>query len=122
MPTINWINGLGRGGPTVCNGAKLDASWAGHFAAAELVIHCRVRCRVGPGLGGPVAYYRLYFMDGFTGHIEHFREFEAESDEAAVAYAEDALGNRPMELWCQHRKVMHWDGVQPKPPVKDDSS
>ena len=67
-----------------------------------------------------MAYYRLYFMDGFTGHIEHFREFVAESDEAAAAYAEDALGSRPMELWCQHRKVMHWDGIQPKPPVKDD--
>ena len=69
-----------------------------------------------------MAYYRLYFMDGFTGHIEHFREFDAESDEAAVAYAEDALGSRPMELWCQHRNGMHWDGIQPKPPVKDEPS
>ena len=22
-------------------------------------------------------YYRLYFMDRFSGHIDHFREFEA---------------------------------------------
>ena len=70
------------------------------------------------GLGGPVAYYRLYFLDGFTGHIDHFREFHAESDDAAIAYAEDALGSMPMELWCQHRKVMHWDGIRPEPPTK----
>jgi len=33
-------------------------------------------------------YYRLYFMDRFSGHIEHHREFEAEDDEAAIATAE----------------------------------
>jgi hypothetical protein len=65
-----------------------------------------------------VAYYRLYFMDGFTGHIDHFRGFRAESDEAAIAYAEDASGRNPMELWRQHRKVMHWAGRQPAPPSK----
>ena len=26
-------------------------------------------------------YYRLYFMDRYSGHIDHFREFEA-ADEA----------------------------------------
>ena len=65
-----------------------------------------------------MAYYRLYFLDGFTGHIEHFREFQAESDDAAIAYAEDALGRNPMELWCEHRKVMYWAGRQPEPPSK----
>ena len=30
-------------------------------------------------------YYRLYFMDRFSGHIDHFREFEAEDDAAALA-------------------------------------
>ena len=33
-------------------------------------------------------YYRLYFMDRFSGHIDHFREFEAEDDTAAFAMAE----------------------------------
>lgn len=58
-----------------------------------------------------MAYYRLYFLDRFSGHIEHFSDFQAESDDAAVAYAEESLGIRPMELWCQHRKVRHWDGA-----------
>ena len=30
-------------------------------------------------------YYRLYFMDRFSGHIDHFREFEADDDAAALA-------------------------------------
>ena len=38
-------------------------------------------------------YYRLYFMDRFSGHIDHFREFEAEDDSAAIEIAE-RLGER----------------------------
>ena len=33
-----------------------------------------------PGGGGGMPYYRLDFMDRFSGHIDHFREFEAEDD------------------------------------------
>ena len=55
-------------------------------------------------------YYRLYFMDRFSGHIEHVSELEAEGDEAAIAHAQGSLNDRPMELWCEHRKVKHWDG------------
>ncbi|MEA3080311.1 MAG: hypothetical protein QOF05_1719, partial [Sphingomonadales bacterium] len=33
-------------------------------------------------------YYRLYFMHRFSGHIDHYREFEAEDDEAALVIAE----------------------------------
>ena len=33
-------------------------------------------------------YYRLYFFDRFSGHIDHFREFEADGDGAAVNLAE----------------------------------
>ena len=54
-------------------------------------------------------YYRLYFMDRFSGHIEHHREFEAEDDEAAIATAEGWREGRPMELWNLQRKLKHWD-------------
>jgi hypothetical protein len=55
-------------------------------------------------------YYRLYFMHRFSGHIDHYREFEAESDEAAIAVAESwREGGRPMELWNLQRKLRHWD-------------
>ena len=57
-------------------------------------------------------YYRLYFLDRFSGHIEHFREFEAEDDGSALATAEEWHGGQPMELWNRHRKLKHWDAEQ----------
>ena len=53
-------------------------------------------------------YYRLYYMDRFSGHIDHFREFEADDDAAAMAIAERWHDGRPMELWNRHRKLKHW--------------
>ena len=54
-------------------------------------------------------YYRLYFFDRFSGHIDHFREFEAESDEAAVGLAEGWTDGRPMELWNRDRRLKRWE-------------
>lgn len=56
-------------------------------------------------------YYRLYFLDRFGGHIDHFREFEAEDDDAAVDIAEAWREDGPMELWNRERKLKHWDEV-----------
>lgn len=58
-------------------------------------------------------YYRLYFMDGFSGHIDHFREFEAEHDDAALEIAERWREKGPMELWNRERKLKHWDDPVP---------
>ena len=54
-------------------------------------------------------YYRLYFFDRFSGHIEHFREFEAESDTAALAAADSWNNGCPMELWSRDRRLKRWD-------------
>lgn len=54
-------------------------------------------------------YYRLYFMDRFSGHIDHFREFEAATDDRAVEIAEQWRNGTPMELWNRHRKLRRWD-------------
>jgi hypothetical protein len=49
-------------------------------------------------------------MDRYSGHIDHFREFEAADDGAALALAEQwRNGGTPMELWNRHRKLKHWD-------------
>jgi hypothetical protein len=56
-------------------------------------------------------YYRLYFMDPLSGHIDQFREFEADDDEAAIAIAEAWREDRPMELWNRERKLRHWDAA-----------
>ena len=58
-------------------------------------------------------YYRLYFMDRFSGHIDHFREFEAEADDSALAIAERWREDQPMELWNQQHKLRHWDTPDP---------
>ena len=50
-------------------------------------------------------YYRLYFMNRSSGHIDQFREFEAADDESAIAAAENWLDGQPMELWNQDRKL-----------------
>ena len=54
-------------------------------------------------------YYRLYFLDGFSGHIDHFREFEAEDDDAAMEIAERWREDRAMELWNRDRKLRRWE-------------
>ncbi|HYX45247.1 MAG TPA: hypothetical protein VE820_00260 [Sphingomicrobium sp.] len=56
-------------------------------------------------------YFRLYYFDRFSGHIDHFREFDAEDDGAAVAVAEGWSDGRPMELWNRERRLKRWESV-----------
>jgi hypothetical protein len=56
-----------------------------------------------------MGYYRLYFMDRFSGHIDHFREFDADDDSAATKIAQGWSNGGPMELWNQDRKLMRWE-------------
>ena len=53
--------------------------------------------------------YRLYFLDRFSGHIEHRREFQADSDQQAFSIALGWSTGQPMELWLGSRKLKHWD-------------
>ncbi len=57
-----------------------------------------------------MAYYRLYMMDGLTGHVTSFIEIEAGTDADAVGQAEAQRVNVAMELWCGRKKVKRWDG------------
>lgn len=56
-------------------------------------------------------YYRLYFMHRFSAHIDHFREFEAEDDEQALAIAEGWREDARMELWNRERRLKQWEAV-----------
>ena len=56
-------------------------------------------------------YYRLYYFDRFSGHIDHFREFEAEDDSAAVELAEAWRDGHSMELWNRERRLKRWEGI-----------
>ena len=60
-----------------------------------------------------MGHYRLHYVDGFRGETVGVREFEAESDEAAVAFGADVRSLTAMELWEGDRKVRHWDAFPP---------
>jgi hypothetical protein len=48
-------------------------------------------------------------MDRFSGHIDHFREFEAEGDDTAIEIANGWRNGHAMELWNRHRKLKRWE-------------
>ena len=56
-------------------------------------------------------YYRLYFMNPRSGHIDRFAEFEAPDHQAAIALAAEHEGAQPLELWCHHNKVRRFEPV-----------
>jgi hypothetical protein len=60
-----------------------------------------------------VKEYRLYFLDGYSGHIEEVEEFAAKGDERAIALAGRRCNGRAMELWHRHHKLRHWDEELP---------
>ena len=58
-----------------------------------------------------MSYYRLYFMNGFSGHIERFEELDASDDAAAIELARTMQGALSLELWCSHRKVTRIEAI-----------
>lgn len=54
-----------------------------------------------------MSYYRLYFLDPNSGHIERFEEYDSSDDGEAITRAEDRLDAVPLELWSGRRKVAH---------------
>jgi hypothetical protein len=56
-----------------------------------------------------MAGYRLYFMNRFTGHIDHCREFFADDDAAAIGIAQEWGTGQPMELWEGEHKLKRWE-------------
>ena len=54
-------------------------------------------------------YYRLYFFDRYSGHIDHFREFEAEDDGSAIAIAERWSEGFLTELWNRQCRLRRWE-------------
>ena len=65
-----------------------------------------------------MAYYRLYFFDRFTRHIDHYREFEAADDAAAVTQSAQWRELDAMELWSCGRKVRRWEAIAFSPEVR----
>jgi hypothetical protein len=55
--------------------------------------------------GRPLPYYRLYFLDPETGHINRFEEYDASDDREALGLADRFADGKPIELWSGRRKV-----------------
>ncbi|HEX8401298.1 MAG TPA: hypothetical protein VF628_06295 [Allosphingosinicella sp.] len=52
-----------------------------------------------------MSYYRLLFMKAIGGPVMGFEEIAARDDVEAVRIASRKVGDQPVELWCNKRKV-----------------
>lgn len=66
--------------------------------------------------------YCLYYMDRFSGHIDHRRDFLAAGDTAAIGIAKGWTTGQPMELWQAGRKVKRWEAEQLMPLTSSEDS
>lgn len=65
--------------------------------------------------------YRLYYMDRFSGHIDHRRDFLADSDAMAIATAQQWYDGTPMELWLRGHKLKRWEELPLAPAPAEDA-
>lgn len=56
-------------------------------------------------------YYRFYYMNQSSGHIERFEEFETPDDVEAVRTVSPSAGEQPLELWCENRKIQRFEAT-----------
>ena len=74
------------------------------------------------GGGKVMGGYRLYFMDRFSGHIDHRRDFVADSDAHAVEIATGWFAGNPMELWSGGTKLERWEAQALTPLITASSA
>jgi len=56
-----------------------------------------------------VSYYRLYSIDGLTGHITDVSHFNAYSDASAITLVKPDILGVSRELWNRGRKVADFE-------------
>jgi hypothetical protein len=66
--------------------------------------------------------YRLYFMDRYSGHIDHRRDFIASDDSHAIEIAATWYKGNPMELWLGGRKLKRWEERTMEPLAEEPRS
>jgi hypothetical protein len=64
-----------------------------------------------------MSYYRLLFMKSADGPVIGTEEISARDDVEAVHIASERVGPRPLELWCDKRKVKSFDAVEGAQPT-----
>ncbi|SMF69530.1 hypothetical protein [Allosphingosinicella indica] len=58
-----------------------------------------------------MSYYRLFFMRDTGGPILGSEEILARDDVEAVHIASQRVGAEAVEVWCDKRKVKHFDAI-----------
>ena len=70
-----------------------------------------------------MAYYRLYYMNVRSGHIDSVATIDAPNDEDVIRLAgAQEEGGEPRELWCEGRKVCRFEArpsTWPMPTAAD---
>jgi hypothetical protein len=59
-----------------------------------------------------MSYYRLLFMKAVDGPVVGTEEIAARDDVEAVRIAARKVGDQPVELWCDKRKVKRFAPVE----------
>jgi hypothetical protein len=54
-------------------------------------------------------HYRLYFLNGFSGHIDTVEDLVSADDLGAVGLASKRAGEVPIELWRDGRKLARFE-------------
>jgi hypothetical protein len=62
-----------------------------------------------------MSYYRLLFMKSPDGPVIGSEEIKARDDLEAVHLASERVGPRPLELWCDKRKIKRFQAVEAQP-------
>jgi hypothetical protein len=56
-------------------------------------------------------YYRLYFLNPHSGHIDDAEDFHSCDDVEAICLVNQRKEAVPTELWCGGRKVSRFDAL-----------
>jgi hypothetical protein len=64
-----------------------------------------------------MSYYRLLFMKSAEGPVIGAEEIAARDDVEAVRIASERVGPRPLELWCDKRKIKRFQAVEAREPT-----
>ena len=57
--------------------------------------------------------FRIFYVDGSSGHITGSQDFAAEDDLDAIRQAEDYRTGSAMELWSGPRRLKTWEAINP---------
>lgn len=62
--------------------------------------------------------FRIFYMDGRTGHITGSHDFVADDDLDAIRRAEGYRTEGSMELWSGERRIKHWNAEGGSPGIE----